>query len=151
MRFVPALLVALVALARPTAVFAEAAVSPIARVLADVMSNPECAAPASPLVTDIEFAPGSARVYSTDRERLAAFARWWRAHGASTTIAVEGTSGARARSEAANLALSQRRADRVRRYLVRYGVDADRVLAVGEGSHGPGRRVALSVVGCAAD
>jgi outer membrane protein OmpA-like peptidoglycan-associated protein len=145
MRSVQALLAAIV-LAHPVAVHAESAVLPV--VLANALSNPECGVRVE---TQIEFAPGSARVYSADRERLAELAGWWRAHGSSAVIAVQGFSGARLRAEDANLELSQRRADRVRRYLVRYGVDASHVVAVGLGSQGGGRNVGLALAACSQD
>jgi len=71
----------------------------------------------------IQFQEGSARVYSTDREKLMALASAWREHGRWTTITVEGYGS--------NESLAQRRADKIRSYLTRYGIPAELVVAIG--------------------
>ncbi len=120
----------------------------MARMYADVLTTGSCQAQELRLDNLVTFEPGSARVYSPDRERIAELARQWREHGASREIVVEGFSDARGRAEADNVALSERRAARVRGYLVRYGVDPAYVRTVARGSEGNGRRVGLSIAAC---
>jgi outer membrane protein OmpA-like peptidoglycan-associated protein len=73
----------------------------------------------------ITFTPGSARVYSENREKLQVLAAAWRKQPRWALITVEGYAG---RGSSAALALQ--RADKVRAYLVRYGVAADYVAAI---------------------
>jgi outer membrane protein OmpA-like peptidoglycan-associated protein len=77
----------------------------------------------------IAFEPGRARVYSKDRERLMALAASWRHNNAWATITVEGYAGA-----SSGAALAQRRADKISDYLIRYGVAAEYVVAIGHES-----------------
>ncbi|HSR98753.1 MAG TPA: OmpA family protein [Kofleriaceae bacterium] len=79
----------------------------------------------------IAFEPGRVRVYSRDREKLRTLAASWRRNHAWATITVEGYADA---SDDGGLA--QRRADKIFGYLVRYGVDAEYVIAV---AHDPAR------------
>jgi outer membrane protein OmpA-like peptidoglycan-associated protein len=73
----------------------------------------------------VTFAPGSARVYSESREQLQLLATAWRKQPRWSMITVEGYAG---RGSSAALALQ--RADKIRSYLVRYGVAADYVAAI---------------------
>lgn len=84
----------------------------------------------------IGFEPGRARVYSKDRERLMALAASWRRNSDWATITVEGYAGA-----SSDVALAQRRAERISDYLIRYGVATEFVVAVG---HEPVRGEARS-------
>lgn len=74
----------------------------------------------------IDFAPGRVRVYSKSRAKVAALADEWKRHEDWSVITVHGF----ARGES----LAQRRADKIRGYLIRYGVPADFVVAVAHDS-----------------
>ncbi|MEO8700564.1 MAG: OmpA family protein [Kofleriaceae bacterium] len=115
----------------------------LARQFADLLSLepriPELAAPhvvePMPVLDDlrrdsiITFTPYTARVYSAGREKIAAFARSWATHKGWGIITVEGYADART-ATADREALAQKRAERVRGYLIRYGVAAEYVVAV---------------------
>jgi hypothetical protein len=73
----------------------------------------------------VAFEPGRVRVYSKDRENLMALAASWREHIGWATITVEGHAGV-----SSTAALAQRRADKIRDYLIRYGVAAEYVVAI---------------------
>lgn len=72
----------------------------------------------------IAFEPGRVRVYSKDREKLMTLAASWQRNHEWATITVEGYAGA------SSDGLAQRRADKISEYLVRYGVDAEYVVAI---------------------
>ena len=82
----------------------------------------------------VDFAPGRVRVYSKGREKIQAIVESWRTHGWSV-ITVHGYADA--------VALGQRRADKIRGYLVRYGVPPELVVAIGHAS-APGDAVATA-------
>ena len=82
----------------------------------------------------VDFAPGRVRVYSRSREKLQAIAERWKEHSDWSVITVDGYARASSRSVAMNVALGQRRAEKIRGYLIRYGVPADLVVAVGHGA-----------------
>lgn len=128
-----------------------------ARMFADALSSPARLTAKQPQVADapsaapkqlrintvVTFDPGTARVYSAGRERIAELARSWQKQSAWTTITVEGYSGA------SGVGLGQIRADRVRGYLIRYGVEPEYVVAVGRGSaKGAVSRVDLAIALC---
>jgi outer membrane protein OmpA-like peptidoglycan-associated protein len=79
----------------------------------------------------VEFEPGRVRVYSKSREKIQALAEAWKTRADWSAITVDGYSGAAARSDAENTALGQRRAERIRDYLIRDGIPGDRIVAVG--------------------
>ena len=81
----------------------------------------------------VVFDPGRVRVRSHAREDIMAIARAWRANAARTTIIIEGH--AFEANEEDSIALGQKRADKVRDYLIRYGVDARHVTAIGHSRH----------------
>jgi type IV pilus biogenesis protein CpaD/CtpE len=92
---------------------------------ADALSSQPVAPQTLRLDSLITYAPGSNRVYSQSREKLQALAASWRAHARWSTITVVGHAGS-----GYHVALAQQRADRIRGYLVRYGVAAERVIAI---------------------
>jgi outer membrane protein OmpA-like peptidoglycan-associated protein len=92
----------------------------------------------------IEFAPASTRIYSADRELLQRLAKTWLQSGQQTLIQVNGY------SEALDLRLAERRAELVRRYLIKSGVAPERVTTVGHTLEPDGRRIDLSISRCAA-
>ena len=80
-------------------------------------------------------------IHAAGREKLAAFAKEWKQH--KVHITVEGN--ALAVDEESSIELGQRRADRVRDYLVHEGIDAAYVTAIGNSRGEPGRYVDLVV------
>jgi outer membrane protein OmpA-like peptidoglycan-associated protein len=84
----------------------------------------------------ILFDVDRARVRSAGREVVAEIARAWGSHPDWRHITVEGHCDVRG-SDAYNLALSQRRAERVRALLIRHGFEPDRIDAVGYGRSRP--------------
>jgi len=133
------LLAMVLAIAAPIAARAEPAPSEPREIQIDCEQDPTCVAAkfadalsAQPSAGDalrlgslITFQPGSARVYSRDREKLMALAASWQEHVRWTMITVEGYADA-----PRNASLAQQRADKIRSYLVRYGVDAEYVTAI---------------------
>jgi outer membrane protein OmpA-like peptidoglycan-associated protein len=128
----------------------------LAAQFADAMSSQPAGPQALRLESAITFDPGRVRVYSRGREKLEALARAWQAHARWATITVEGYA-----DPSGDLALGERRADRVRGYLIRYGVPPEYVAAVGlddvvnvvDGARAPvmrasGRRVDLTIAAC---
>jgi outer membrane protein OmpA-like peptidoglycan-associated protein len=81
------------------------------------------------------FESGSAALTADAQARLSAIAAVLEEYAASLVV-VHGHTDSSG-NEALNLALSQRRADAVARYLLRQGVVAARLLAVGHGSSRP--------------
>ena len=82
----------------------------------------------------VTFNPGRIRVYSASREAIQAIAQSWKDNARWAVITVDGYSFEPSRSEAENVALSQRRAEKIRGYLIRYGVPAAYVIAAGHGA-----------------
>lgn len=97
---------------------------------ADALSSQPAGPPAKVAVV-IPFAPGRARVYSKEREKLMALAASWRRDNGWVTITVEGHA-----STSHGVALAQRRAHIISDYLIRYGVAAEYVVAI---AHDPVR------------
>jgi outer membrane protein OmpA-like peptidoglycan-associated protein len=97
---------------------------------ANALSSQPGRAPAR-LGSRIAFEPGRVRVYSKDREKLMTLAASWRRNQTWATITIEGYAGA-----SSDDGLALRRADKISEYLVRYGVDADYVIAI---AHAPAR------------
>jgi outer membrane protein OmpA-like peptidoglycan-associated protein len=69
-------------------------------------------------------------VHTDERVRLRELAALWNAVAPNSVIIVEGNASI-ADDEEKNIALGQRRADLVRVWLIRFGVDPKRVIAVG--------------------
>ena len=90
----------------------------------------------------IEFGPASTRVYSADRELLQRMAKTWMQSGQPMMITVHGY------SDSLDLSLAERRAARVRGYLLKAGVSPSRVIAVGHTLDKGGRRIDLSIGSC---
>ncbi len=82
------------------------------------------------------FDTDRARVRSLGRAVVREIGALWRAHPEWLRITIEGHADVRG-SDAYNLALSQRRAERVRAVLVKLGFDASRIDAVGYGRSRP--------------
>jgi outer membrane protein OmpA-like peptidoglycan-associated protein len=112
-----------------------------ARVLAKTLTSQTAKLQLRKVVT---FEAGRVRVYSTSREKIQAIAESWKRNSDWKTIEVEGYSDAHGRSDAENIALGQERADKVRAYLIRYGVAPAYVVAVGR-SHATGEAGAMHV------
>jgi outer membrane protein OmpA-like peptidoglycan-associated protein len=73
----------------------------------------------------VDFEPGRVRVYSKSREKLQAIAEHWKQRTDWSVITVHGYAGGSAD-------LGQQRADKIRNYLIRYGVPSELVVATGE-------------------
>ena len=71
----------------------------------------------------VDFAPGRVRVYSSSRAKIQAIVARWQEHGDWSVITVHGYGSA--------LDLGRRRAEKIRGYLIRYGIPGDLVVAVG--------------------
>lgn len=89
----------------------------------------------------VEFEHCKVRVRSAGRARLTAIASWWKANPTPVVIRIEGHGYAI--HEEASIELGQRRADRVRDYLVAQGVDPKYVVAIGHSRSEIGRYVDL--------
>ena len=87
----------------------------------------------------IFFDRGMARVKSGSKPFLAALARLLATHPEYEQILIQGHADATG-DPAFNRALSRRRAERVRDYLIGLGIDAGRLLIEGAGAHSPWRR-----------
>jgi outer membrane protein OmpA-like peptidoglycan-associated protein len=85
---------------------------------------------------EVLFVTGKADLLPIAREKLAKVAEVLQQQDPSKKIVVEGHTDSRG-SEQMNLALSQRRADVVRSFLVSQGVEASRISAVGKGESTP--------------
>ena len=97
----------------------------VAAKFADALSAQRSERDALRLGSLITFQPGSARVYSREREKLMALAAAWQEHVRWTMITVEGYADA-----PHNASLAQQRADKIRGYLIRYGVAAEYIVAI---------------------
>ena len=73
----------------------------------------------------IDFEPGRLRVYSKSREKLQALAQSWKQRSDWSVITIHGYA-------AGSADLAQRRADKIRGYLIRYGVPPDLIVAIGQ-------------------
>ncbi|HEY4243317.1 MAG TPA: OmpA family protein [Kofleriaceae bacterium] len=82
------------------------------------------------------FDTDQARVKHRGRELLAVIAKLWRAHPEWAAMSIEGHADQRG-TDHYNLELSERRAQRVREWLVKMGMDPDRMGAVGYGRARP--------------
>jgi outer membrane protein OmpA-like peptidoglycan-associated protein len=91
------------------------------RELAVALTTPE---PAITLRRLVDFEPGRVRVYSKSREKIQALVQRWKQRADWSVITVDGYA-------ADNLELAQRRADKIRGYLIRYGVPPALVVAKG--------------------
>ena len=85
---------------------------------------------------EVLFVTGKADLLPIAREKLTKVAEVLQQQDPSKRIVVEGHTDSRG-SEQMNLALSQRRADVVRSFLVSQGVEASRITAVGKGESSP--------------
>jgi len=122
----------------------------VAAKFADALTSSYAGRQALRLDSLITFKPGTARVYSRDREKLMALAATWQEHVRWTTITIEGYA-----DSPNNPALALQRADKIRGYLIRYGVAADYVVAIdhprmrADGpDHRDGGRVDLTIGFC---
>jgi type IV pilus biogenesis protein CpaD/CtpE len=88
----------------------------------------------------VVFERMDARVYSADREKLMRFAAKWQQSAEWSVITVEGY--------AKNDALAQKRAEKIRGYLVKYGIDPEFIVAVGRTSGQPKGHVDLTIGLC---
>ena len=86
-----------------------------------------------------KFEYGQIRLRSEARKELAAFAKSWREH--PTQVRIEGHGYTN--DEEVSIELGQRRADRVRDFLVKHGVDAGAITAIGHSRGERGRYVDL--------
>lgn len=106
---------------------------------------PASAGPAKTTVATIAgFRAGETYVHTDDRVKLRELATLWKAMPERAQLVVEGN-GLVAVDEEASIALGQRRADRVRDWLVKFGVDPSCVVAVGNSRERPGNYVAVMV------
>jgi outer membrane protein OmpA-like peptidoglycan-associated protein len=96
-------------------------------------------------VTSFDF--GNVYVHTDEREELQRVANLWRQRRQWWTITVEGH-GFVANNEEASIELGEKRAERVRDLLVKYGVDPRFVIAVGNSRQEPGRYVDVTVDTC---
>ena len=90
---------------------------------------------------------GRLYVHTDERQELRRIANLWRQRPSWWTITVEGH-GFVEGDEEASIELGERRAQRVRDLLVKYGVDPRFVTAVGHSRAEPGRYVDVSVDTC---
>jgi outer membrane protein OmpA-like peptidoglycan-associated protein len=109
-------------------------------------------APATPphtqLVVKVQsFDFGRIYVHTDERQELWRIANLWRQRPHWSTITVEGH-GLVASDEEASIALGEKRAQRVRDLLVKYGVDPRFVRTVGNSRDTPGRYVVVTVDTC---
>ena len=93
---------------------------------ADGVTDRPAGSEAVRLASLITFRPGRVRVYAKDREKLMVLAHAWQHHPQWGHITIEGFD-----RDPGNLVLAQRRADKIRNYLIRYGVAAEDITAVG--------------------
>ncbi|NVB84030.1 MAG: hypothetical protein HOV81_36985 [Kofleriaceae bacterium] len=119
---VPALVAATPALAEHAADSCANDPRCLARSLAETLTEERTAAGSFDVHRFVDFAPGRVRVYSKSRAKVEALADKWKHHADWSVITVHGF--------ASSESLAQRRADKIRGYLIRYGVPAEFVIAV---------------------
>lgn len=85
---------------------------------------------------EVLFKTAESELLPTAETRLGKVAEVLAEQGEDKEIIVQGHTDSRG-SEAYNQVLSQRRAESVKNYLIRHGVDADRITAVGRGEMNP--------------
>jgi outer membrane protein OmpA-like peptidoglycan-associated protein len=90
---------------------------------------------------------GNTYVHTEERIELQRVANLWRQRRHWWTITVEGH-GYVANNEEASIELGEKRAQRVRKLLVKYGVDPRFVTAIGNSRTEPGRFVDVTVDTC---
>jgi outer membrane protein OmpA-like peptidoglycan-associated protein len=90
---------------------------------------------------------GKLYVHTDERQELFRVANLWRQRRAWWTITVEGH-GYVAGDEEASITLGEKRAERVRDLLVKYGVDPRFVTTIGNSRETPGRYVDITVDTC---
>jgi len=111
--------------AREVKIDCEHAPTCVAAKFADALTSKATGGEALRVESLITFKPGTTRVYSRDREKLMALAASWQEHVRWTTITIEGYADA-----PNHPTLGLQRADKIRGYLIRYGVAADYVVAI---------------------
>lgn len=89
----------------------------------------------------VDFEPGRVRVYSKSREKIQAIAETWKWRTSWSVITVHGYG---ASTQANDVALGQRRAEKIRDYFIRYGVPAEDVVAVGHADE-PGEAATIGL------
>lgn len=94
----------------------------------------------------VHFDDGKIYVHTDARYALQTLARVWKDNHAWTKIRVEGN--AWMVDEESAIALGQRRADAVKTWLVRFGVDPRYIEAVGNSRDGEGSDLDVYVEGC---
>jgi outer membrane protein OmpA-like peptidoglycan-associated protein len=99
-------------------------------------------------VTKVQsFDYGKLYVHTPERQELHRIAQLWRQRPAWWTVTVEGH-GYVANDEEASIALGEKRAQRVRDLLVKFGVDPRFIVTVGHSRAEPGRFVDVLVDTC---
>ena len=93
------------------------------------------------------FEYGEIYVHTKERAELMKLAKEWKTSPSWTTITVEGH-GYVSNNEEESIRLGEMRAERVRHLLVKYGVDAKHVVAVGHSRSEPGRWVDVTIEEC---
>ncbi len=115
---------------------------------ADIRTDVGGAAQTKLTVTRVKsFDFGKLYVHTPERQELYRIAQLWRQRPTWWTITVEGH-GFVETNEEASIELGQKRADRVRDLLVRFGVDPRFIKTVGHSRLEPGRFVDVSVDAC---
>lgn len=107
-------------------------------------------APALMTATVAGFEYGETYVHTKQRHELRKLAKQLKQMPGWSHITIEGHGYVEANEEE-SIELGQRRADRVKKLLVKYGVDPKYVVAVGHSRGEPGRYVELTIEGCADD
>jgi outer membrane protein OmpA-like peptidoglycan-associated protein len=90
----------------------------------------------------LSFEPGQLRAGSGIGAQVDDLVRSWKTNLKWDAITIDGYAAARGHSEAENVQLAQRSADDVRAYLVRHGVPAELVIAVGHTGASPSAKIA---------
>jgi outer membrane protein OmpA-like peptidoglycan-associated protein len=96
------------------------------------------------------FQYGESYVRTKERAELMKLAKEWKASPSWTRITVEGH-GYVEGNEEKSITLGELRAERVRKLLIKYGIDAKLVVAVGHSRAEPGRYVELTIEECVTD
>jgi outer membrane protein OmpA-like peptidoglycan-associated protein len=100
-----------------------------------------------PVTKVSSFDYGKLYVHTPERQELQRIARLWRQRPAWWTVTVEGH-GYVANDEEASIELGEKRAERVRDLLVKFGVDPRFIITVGHSRAEPGRFVDVLVDTC---